>query len=592
MSIVFFSNNVKRQLKVFAQKRVLFPLLQESTVHKKTSPETSAGQSDRYRTAPLLHAYSVSRVQLRPTDFPSSEDELRHEEAERNGGEKTDAARQEEGMIDDEGTAPLAHVGPRVVAGDGEGGGGIDIRHKDARHRHEAGEDHRSVAPETRGHRNEQSRRRTLTEEERRNAEERKCQQPRVLRQEGRRLFLNRRDINADHGGRQPADAENHDEGFVAAVEDAAFLDLREFHVAEPVHQQRNEEHRDHDDVTGTERVADFLLKEKHHHDEDHGEKEDAHGELSTLGKGRFLLFLRSHRDETGLHAGLEDRVLIKIHALEGRNQRRHGRAEEPSGENHHQRLAERDAHRFNDDPHRSGRRGNRGSGNRNLRRHNGRRQGLRRTHVVLLGDFLHNVQNRHRRKARPREDREDEAQSRCKNVDVLRIVSENMGRHAHHVVHAASDVHHRARKEHGHDDEDHVQRHRSRGQPQAENGDEHAEAAGHTDADTAQLSRIYDAAQEQKKMYPNHDGSLFLFIKSGSGRVTHSFDFMTTAMKGAGGKTTPLHPNHGHSSRTVTFRTGKIRHSSIRSGHCCSFLRVNPQKKGGVDKVDLDRFY
>ena len=111
-------------------------------------------------------------------------------------------------------------------------------------------------------------------------------------------------------------------------MEDAAFLDLREFHVAEPVHQKRNEEHRDHDDVAGTERVADFLLKEKHHHDEDHGEKEDAHGELSTLRKGRFLLFLGSHRNETGLHAGLEDRILIKLHALEGRNQRRHDRAE------------------------------------------------------------------------------------------------------------------------------------------------------------------------------------------------------------------------------------------------------------------------
>ena len=157
---------------------------------------------------------------------------------------------------------------------------------------------------------------------------------------------------------------------------------------------------------------------------------------------------------------------------------------------------------------------------------------------MVLLGDFLHDVQNRHRRKARPRKDREDEAQSRRKNVDVLRIVSENTGRHAHHVVHAACDVHHRARKEHGHDDEDHVQRHRSRGQPQAENG--------HTDADTAQLSRIHDAAQEQNKMYPNHGGSLCLFIKPGSGRVPNFYGFMTTAMQSAGEKTDAFAPEPG----------------------------------------------
>ena len=100
------------------------------------------------------------------------EHEAGHEEAERDGGDEAKAAREEERMVDHVRAGPLAHEGARVVAGDGEGGGRVDVRDEDARDGHEAGEDHRGVATEAGGNRDEQGRGGTLREEQSGHAEE------------------------------------------------------------------------------------------------------------------------------------------------------------------------------------------------------------------------------------------------------------------------------------------------------------------------------------------------------------------------------------------------------------------------------------
>ena len=110
----------------------------------------------------------------------------------------------------------------------------------------------------------------------------------------------------------EPADAENHDEGFITALEDRGVLDL----VSSTSQNQYISIEMKSIVMTmmsrETEGVADFLLEEEHGNDEHHGEEEDHDGELGALRKRSVTLFLRGHGDETGLHAGLEDRVLFQ----------------------------------------------------------------------------------------------------------------------------------------------------------------------------------------------------------------------------------------------------------------------------------------
>ena len=251
--------------------------------------------------------------------------------------------------------------------------------------------------------------------------------------------------------------------------------------------------------------MADFLLEEEHGNDEHHGEEEDHDGELGALWKRSVTLFLRGHGDETGLHAGLEDRVLFKVDALEGGDERSDGGAEEAGRQNHAEDLAEGDAHRFNDNPHGGGGGRNRGGGNGDLGGDDGGGQRLGRTNAVLLGHFLNHVQDGHRREARAGEDRQKEGDRRSEDVDVLRIGAKNAGGNANHVVHAAGNVHDGAGEEDGHDDEDHVKGHGTRRDAEAEDGNSHAEAAGHADADAAELGGVDDAREEQCKVNVDH---------------------------------------------------------------------------------------
>lgn len=411
-------------------------------------------------------------------------------------------------MVDNEGAGPLAHVGACIVAGNCESGCRVNVSHEDTGDCNEAGQDHGSVAAEACSNRNEQSGCSTLGEEQCGNAEECESKQTRVLSQKDSSLFLNCRDVNTDNCGSEPADTENNDERFVTALEDGGVLDLAEFDVAEPVHQHGDEQHCDNNDVTGAECVADVLLEEEHSNDEYNGQEEDNNGELSTLGERSIAFFLGGHGDETGLQASLEDRVLFKVDTLEGGDQSSNSSTEETCREDNSESLTEGNAHGFNNDVHGGCSSGDRGCRNSDLGSNNSGCKRLRRTNAVLLSNFLNNVQDGHCCEASTGQDCQEEGESRSENVDVLRICTKNVTCNADHVVHTAGNVHNGAGEQNAHNDEDNVERHCTRGNTESEYGNSHTEAAGHTDADTAELSGVDDACEEQCKVNVYHEFS------------------------------------------------------------------------------------
>ena len=247
--------------------------------------------------------------------------------------------------------------------------------------------------------------------------------------------------------------------------------------------------------------MTDLLLKEQHQNDEEHAQEEQAHRKLGSLRQRLFKFFLTRHRNETFLHTLLEDRVLSEINALEGRDQRSNSGTEQTGRQNHHEGIAERYAHLFNHDIHGGRSSRDRRSGNSDLGSHHSRSQRLRGTNTILLSHFLNDVQNGHRGKARTGENRQRKGDCRSEDIDVLRITAQNMRSDTNHIVHTASDVHHRACKKHTHDDQNHVKRHRSGRDTENKNGDRHTEAASHTYTDSTQFSRVDNNGKKKNKM-------------------------------------------------------------------------------------------
>ena len=104
--------------------------------------------------------------------------------------------------------------------------------------------------------------------------------------------------------------------------------------------------------------------------------------------------------------------------------------------------------------------------------------------------------------KARTGENLQRKGDCRSEDIDVLRITAQNMRSDTNHIVHTASDVHHRACKKHTHDDQKSRQEASVPGGiPKIKNGDRHTEAASHTYTDSTQFSRIDNNGKKENKM-------------------------------------------------------------------------------------------